>query len=159
MKELSHLNENTFTLRANTGIRLKDAEYSSLYVEALRSWMKETSNEDFENNLIKEGFISLKLDAQLGLDLILDSLSPQEEMAFERRATKFVQLSPEKHFRERVKNELNEQSRNEEFLREMSLTKMDFAEAMNLAHGIDLHGCLGFQSHPAQTHVEIHRLI
>ena len=140
MKELA-LNKNTFALikplKANAGIRLDDAEYSSQYVEALRNWMKETSNEEFENTLIKEGFISLRIDAQLGLDLILASLSPPEDMAFERRATKFVKLSPEKHFRDRVKNELNEQSRNEEFLRQMSLSKMDYAEAMNLAHGID----------------------
>lgn len=141
MKELIPLNENTFaltkSLETNSGIRLNDAEYSSLYVKSLRNWMKETSNEEFENKLIDEGFISLQIDAQLGLDLILDSLSPPEEMAFERRATLFVELSPEKHFRDRVKNELNEQSRNEEFLREMSLSKMDYAEATSLAHGID----------------------
>jgi len=137
MKEITYPNENTFTLKTNTGIRLIDAEYSSLYVEALRKWMKESSNEDFENQLIDDGFISLKIDAQLGLDLILDSLSPQEDMAFERRATKFVRLSPEKHFQDRVKNELNEQSRNEEYLREMSLSKLDYTEVTSLAFGVD----------------------
>jgi hypothetical protein len=115
-------------LRDNAGIRLKDAEYSSEYVLTLRAWMREKpeSRAHFEDALIKDGFIALDFDKfQLGLDFILESTGPKEDMEFESGSIRYVQLDPEDQIPKRIRNEELRAAKRERYVSAMHLTQAD----------------------------------
>ena len=93
-------------LKDDAGIRHKeDVTYSKVYIKELRRWMLEKRDENieltlerihFEDDLIKERKIRLECDKnfQLGLDMIVESMSPQEDLEFEAISIKFGELDP-----------------------------------------------------------------
>ncbi len=116
-------------LKENAGLRLEDAEYSSEYVCKLRHWMIESGHMSFEDDLISQGFIALSItNAQLGLDFILESLPPHEDMAFESGSIRYVALNPEDQLPKRLRNETIKEEKRNQFLRELNLTPADLQE-------------------------------
>lgn len=124
----------TIHLRDNAGIRLKDSEYSTQYVLALRAWMREErvpaeeleKRIHFEDELIEGDFISLNFDKfQLGLDFILESIGPREDMEFELGSIRYVPLDPVDQIPKRMRNEQLREWKQERFVTGLGLTPAD----------------------------------
>ena len=93
-------------LKDDAGIRLREnVTYSKIYIKELRRWMLERRDENpeltierinFEDDLVKSRSIRLECDKnfQLGLDMLAESMSPQEDWEFEAISKKFEDLDP-----------------------------------------------------------------
>lgn len=119
---------NAFENSARRGFRNQDREYSLEYCKALTNWMHQNNQWDFEEKLIAKGFVSLELkNVQLGLDFIVETLTPSEDMAFESNVLRYVPLDPDDQLVKRYKNEIIRQEKRERWLSESDLSKFDVA--------------------------------
>ncbi len=131
------------------GMRIIDAEYPPGYANILKSWMDETGHHNFELDLIKEGLMSPELKkCLLGLDYILESRAPGEDVTLDFGMPKNVSLRPEVQLRAHYERELERFAETEQIVNEMNLTAHDFS-SMNpgssfLAGGLSELSLLGF---------------
>jgi hypothetical protein len=152
-------------LKRSAGMRDRaDVEYSSEYVRILRAWMVESKeNEAFEDDLVKTGKILIEFNyTQLGLDFILESTAPREDMEFESGSIRYVELNPEDQIPKRVRNEAVREEKRSGYVRAMDLWKADFDSAAGLGPKVDtgflfLHGELGIFAIPEPPYADFCR--
>lgn len=141
------MSERETTSKLPDGMRIGDAEYPPGYGNILKAWLDETGFHNFELELIEEGLISIELKkCLLGLDYILESRAPSEDMTFEIGTSK--SLRPEVQLKENYERELDRIAQTEQIVFDMELSIQDFA-AMNpqnafLTDGLSELSLLGF---------------
>lgn len=128
-------------------MRIDDAEYPPEYRKILKAWLDENNLHNFELELIEEGLISPELKkCLLGLDYILESRAPGEDMVIDVAPINHLSLRPKTQLRRQYEAELERLEQTAEIVADMELTAQDFA-TMNpvfLAGGLSELSQLGF---------------